>query len=116
MDALKAKGVQLFSVSPQTVESNLELVEKLRLKFEILSDVENRFAKALDLVHGFEPELKEIYLGFGADLEKSNGDPSWTLPIPAQMIVGGDHKIASIRYAADYKVRPEPDELLAHFS
>lgn len=86
------------------------------MNFEILNDHGNAFAESLDLVHGFDPDLKELYLGFGADLEQVNGEPSWTLPVPARIAVGKDQRILSIQYDADYKVRPEPEEVLKDFS
>jgi peroxiredoxin len=92
------------------------LVEKHRLNFEILHDQGNAFAEKLDLVHGFEPELKEIYLGLGADLAQVNGEPSWTLPVPARIAVGRDHSILSIQFDADYQRRPEPEEVLRDFA
>ncbi len=107
--------MKLFAVSPQSVTNNLELREKLRLKFEILHDDSNAFAQKLDLVHGFPDDLQDVYLKFGADLAEVNGEDSWTLPIPAQIIVGQDSMIRSISYNADYKQRPEPEELLKHF-
>jgi len=85
------------------------------LNFDILHDPANQFAKQLDLVHGFSDELKDIYLGFGADLAEFNGEPSWTLPIPARISINSDHKIISIQFDADYKHRPEPEEVLADF-
>lgn len=91
------------------------MVSKHRLKFEILHDFANQFAQELDLVHGFPDELKEVYLGFGADLALVNGEPSWTLPIPARIATSSDHKIISIQFDADYKQRPEPEEVLADF-
>jgi peroxiredoxin len=107
--------MQLFAVSPQTVENNRELAEKLRLKFEILHDHENAFANKLDLAHGFPDDLKEVYLNLGADLGAVNGESSWTLPIPTRVIVDADQKILSITYDADYKKRPEPEEVLSAF-
>lgn len=82
------------------------------MKFEILHDTKNEYAAKLDLVHGFEPELKEVYLQLGANLEEVNGEPSWTLPIPARVVVGNEHNILSIQYDADYKKRPEPEDVL----
>jgi peroxiredoxin len=58
-------------------------------------------------------DLKQIYLNFGIDLEASNGEASWTLPVPGTYVIdtGG-----VIRYAsadADYTRRPEPEETIA---
>ena len=102
----------MFAISPQTQSKNRELVEKLRLKFEILEDSENQYAAKFDIVHGFEPDLKQVYLDLGADLADFNGESSWTLPIPTQIVVGNDLKIRSIQYDADYKNRPEPEDVL----
>ena len=112
MDSVRERGAQLISISPQTVENNRELVDKYRLKFEILRDPGNEYAQQLDLRHGFNEALQRIYVGFGADLAEVNGEPSWTLPIPAHLVIGTDQKILSIEYDADYTHRPEPESLL----
>ena len=55
-------------------------------------------------------DLKRIYLGFGIDLEASNGESSWTLPVPGSYVIDTN---GTIRYAsadADYTRRPEPEE------
>lgn len=88
-------------------------MEKHRLKFEILHDSKNEYAAKLDLVHGFEPDLKEVYLQLGANLEDVNGESSWTLPIPTRVVAGSAHNILSIQYNADYKLRPEPEAVLS---
>ena len=91
------------------------MIEKLQLKFDILHDHGNSFAEQLDLVHSFPDDLKEVYLKFGADLAEVNGESSWTLPIPTRLIVDQSHKVVSIQYDADYKIRPEPEEVLQTF-
>ncbi len=106
------ENAKLFAITPQIPKHNQQLIEKLHLNFEILHDAENLFAEQLDLVHGFDDDLKQLYLGFGADLAAFNGDAGWRLPIPTRIVVGSDHHVKSIQYDADYKVRPEPDETL----
>ena len=83
------------------------------MTFEILSDPGNEVAQSYGLRYKLPEDLKEVYLKFGIDLEKYNGDDSWTLPLPAGLII--DQK-GIIRYAeinADYTVRPEPEETMA---
>jgi peroxiredoxin len=80
---------------------------------ELLSDPGNQVAAKFGLVHGFPEDLKQLYLQFNIDLEKYNGDDTWTLPMPARYIVDQD---AVIRYAEvdpDYTVRPEPADTVA---
>ena len=57
-------------------------------------------------------DLREVYLAFGIDLEASNGDDSWELPLPARIVVDTTGKIRSIDADPDYTRRPEPSATL----
>jgi peroxiredoxin len=109
----KALGATLIAISPQLQSFNRELREEKKLTFEILSDPGNEVAQSYGLKFKFPGDLREVYLKFNIDLGKYNGDDSWTLPLPARLII--DQK-GIIRYAeinADYTVRPEPEETMA---
>jgi len=102
----------LVAISPQLSEHSLALVKAKQLTFEILSDPGNAVAQKFGLVHSLPEDLRKIYLQFGIDLPKHNGDDSWTLPLAARFIIDGE---AIIRYAevdADYTVRPDPEHTL----
>lgn len=89
------------------------MIEKNGLEFDILSDPGNAYAAALGLRFELPPELQAIYRGFGIDLPVCNGDDSWTLPMPARIVVD---RAAIVRVAdvdPDYTVRPEPEKTLA---
>ncbi len=58
-------------------------------------------------------DLKTLYKQFGIDLEDYNGDASWTLPLPARMIVNTDGVVRYAAINADYTVRPDPAETIA---
>jgi len=112
-DAFFKKGATLVFIAPQKVEHNAAIAEEKGLPFELLSDPENRVAARYGLRYTMHKDLKALYLKFGVDLEKYNGDDSWTLPLPARMIID---TAGVIRYAAisvDYTVRPDPEETLA---
>lgn len=112
----RKSGASLFAISPQLPEQSRTVIEKHKLNFEILFDKNNSYAKQLDLVHGFPDELKMIYGQFGIDLEKANGDPSWTLAMPSRIVLDNEHKIKSIEVNASYTQRPEPADTLAVLS
>ena len=57
--------------------------------------------------------LREIYRTFPLDLEKFNGDTSWTLPIPARFLIDQEGVIRAAESDPDYTTRPEPDDTLA---
>ena len=58
-------------------------------------------------------ELIAIYQQFGLDVPKHNGDDSWTLPIPATLIIDTEEVIRHTDINADYTIRPEPAETLS---
>jgi peroxiredoxin len=102
----------LVAISPQLPKYSRTLIKAKKLTFEILSDPGNAVAQKFGLVHSLPEDLRKIYLRFGIDLPKTNGDDSWTLPLPARFIIDRE---AVIRYAktdADYTVRPDPAHTL----
>lgn len=54
--------------------------------------------------------LVEVYREFDIDLEETNGNDDWTLPLPARYIVDTEGKVRYARVGADYTRRPEPQE------
>ncbi|MDA0787722.1 MAG: hypothetical protein O3B37_15685 [Proteobacteria bacterium] len=58
-------------------------------------------------------EVKEIYSGFGLDLPAFNGDDSWTLPMPARLVVGHDGVVTAADVDPNYTKRPEPEKTIA---
>jgi peroxiredoxin len=79
----------------------------------LLSDPGNQTARDYGLAYSLPEDLQKIYLQFGLDVPKHNGDSSWTLPLPARYIIDRN---AVVRYAQvdpDYTIRPEPGHTLA---
>lgn len=70
-------------------------------------------AQRYGLTFTLPEDLKKIYLQFNIDLEKYNGDGSWTLPLPARFIIDQEGIIRYAAINADYTVRPEPEETIA---
>ncbi len=102
----------MIAISPQLPENSRALVKEKKLTFEVLSDPGNAVAQQFGLVHALPEDLRKIYLQFGLDLPKNNGDDSWTLPLAARFIIDRE---AIIRYAetdADHTVRPDPAHTL----
>jgi peroxiredoxin len=69
-------------------------------------------AEKFGLVYVLPEDLRKIYLQFGIDVPKHNGDDSWTLPLAARFIID---RQAIIRYAevgTDYTIRPDPEHTL----
>jgi len=109
---INALGASLVAISPELPDNSLSTVEKLSLEFEVLSDLGNTVAKEFGLVFPLEPAIREIYKEFQFDLEKINGDDSWTLPIPATYVVDSDGTIIWADVNANYTSRAEPADVL----
>lgn len=75
-------------------------------------DQDNQVAEQFGLVHGIPDYLKELYVGFGIDLEKTQGNSNWQLPMPARYIIKADGTIAYAESDPDYTTRPEPEHTL----
>lgn len=59
-----------------------------------------------------QPMLRQLYGTFPLDLEKFNGDASWTLPMPARFVIDRQGIIRSAESDPDYTTRPEPEDTL----
>lgn len=102
----------MVAVSPQLPEHSRALVKAKKLTFEVLSDPGNALARKFGLVHALPEALRKIYLQFGIDLPKQNGDGSWTLPLAARFIIDREGVIRYAEADADYTVRPEPEHTI----
>lgn len=56
--------------------------------------------------------MRPLYLEWGIDLPKTNGDDTWELPIPATYIIGSDGNIISSYINKNYTERMEPSDII----
>ncbi len=112
LEEFRGEGADLVAISPQTLEKSVGTTAERKLGFDLLRDEGNATARAFGLDHGFPDDLREVYLKLGIDLSASNGESSWTLPMPARYIVDTSGTIRYARVHPDYRTRPEPSETL----
>lgn len=105
---ISAAGATLVAISPQLVDYNHEVVERHGLTFDVLSDQGNRIAEEFGLVFRLPDDLRKLYMRFGIDLPKVNGDDSWTLPMPARFVIDQAGIIRAADVSPDYTRRPDP--------
>lgn len=106
------KGAQLIAITPEKPNLSLSLAENKKIEFSILNDKDNKFAKKVGLVFGVSKELREIYKQNGIDLEKSQGNSDWNLPIPATFVISKSGKIIYSFVDVDYTNRASPEDIL----
>ncbi|HEY1857773.1 peroxiredoxin-like family protein [Acidocella sp.] len=112
LPAVQNLGASLVAISPQNAPNSRKSVRQNGLGFPILSDPHNDVAAAFGLRFELPDYLVELYKGFKNDLPTFNGDPSWTLPMPARFVIGQDGTILYAEVNPDYTRRPDPEEML----
>lgn len=110
---IEGLGASLVAISPETPDNSLSTAEKNELKFEVLSDSGNQTANQFGLVFKLPEELHELYLKFGINIPKSNGDDSWEIPMPGTYVIDKDGTVQYAYANADYTKRAEPDEVIS---
>jgi peroxiredoxin len=113
---IQEKGAELIAISPETPDNSLSTTEKNELSFQVLSDEDNRLAKAFNLVYQIPVELNELYKTFGIDLEASQDNNERELPIAATYVVDTNGIISYHFLEEDYKLRADPQDILAALS
>jgi peroxiredoxin len=105
-------GASLVAISPQTEKHSYMTRDMHKLRFPVLSDAGNQVARKFGLAYRMPADLKTLYEGIMTRLPGYNGDQSWELPLTATYIVRKDGTICWRRVDADWRKRPEPEEML----
>ena len=111
---IAAAGASLVAISPQTQKHTYMTRDTHTLRFPVLSDPDNTVAKKFGLVWRLPPELQQMYEAIMTKLPRYNGEESWELPLAATYIVQPDGIISFARVDADWRERPEPEEIVEH--
>jgi peroxiredoxin len=112
-------GASLVVVSQQTPGNSLETQRGNGLSFASLVDAGGKVAHAFGLRWKVSDELRAVEEGCGIDLAAFNGDPRWTLTMPARYVVAPGGMIEYADISVDYTRRGDPSELipvLAHLA
>jgi peroxiredoxin len=112
LPAFREQGANLIAISPQNAVNSRKSVRTNNLGFPILSDTNNDVAAAFGIRFTLPTYLVDLYKNLKNDLPAFNGDPSWTLPMPARYVIGQDGTILYAEVNPDYTHRPEPDDML----
>jgi peroxiredoxin len=105
-------GASLVAISPQTQKHSYMTRDMHKLRFPVLSDAGNQVARKFGLAYRLPADLQAIYETIMTKLPGYNGDQSWELPLAATYVIQPDGKISYVRVDADWRHRPEPEEVL----
>lgn len=101
LDDFKPYGIEMVAISPDTVKESRRTKRMAKLNMPILSDAD---IKVIDLFGVRHPK------GIGAP---RNGSLIRPLAIPTTFLIDADGKTLWIDQADDYRVRSNPDRVLA---
>jgi peroxiredoxin len=111
--AVRARGALMVAISPQTVHQNDLLLLQHPLPFPVLSDEGSAVASSFGLTYAVPAYHQKHLRSILVNLPFMNGDPSWQLPLAATYAVRADGTVAFAQTHADFRVRPEPEDVLA---
>ena len=106
-------GAVMVAISPQTARQNDFMAGQHGLPFPLLSDPGNKVAAQFGLAYTLSQDMQHYYKSILVNLPFINGDQSWTLPLPATYVIAPSGRVVHAEAHADFRVRPEPEEILA---
>jgi len=112
LPALSALGANLVSITPNTKEKSVELLQENPFGFDILWDCDNQVAQTYGLVFTLAENLRSIYQDFGIDLPVFDGNNRYELPMPATYVIDSNGVILHAFVDADYTKRLDPQDII----
>jgi peroxiredoxin len=110
---LRESGVLLAAVSPQTSRQSDFMVGQHNLPFPVLTDPGCQVAAQFGLVYTVPAYFRDYYRSILVNIPFINGEESWRLPFPATYVITREGRVAFAEAHADFRVRPEPDKVIA---
>jgi peroxiredoxin len=118
---LRERGALFVAISPQTTRQNNFALQQHALSFPLLADPGAVVAEQFGLAYTVPPEYRRYYQSILINIPFNNAglnyqtatEASWRLPLPGVFVVAQDGTIAFSEAHADFRVRPEPADILA---
>jgi peroxiredoxin len=83
------------------------------LPFPVLSDPGCTLAEKFSLAYTVPDFYRDYFRSILVNIPFVNGDESWRLILPATYVISPAGRVALAEAHADFRVRPEPEEMLA---
>lgn len=118
---IRRRGAFFVAISPQNRRHNDFTLQQHQLPFPILSDPGAEVAEQFGLSYTVPEQHRAYFRSIMVNIPFVNSglmydnapEESWRLPIPAVFVIRQDRTVAFSRGYADFRVRPEPAEVLA---
>ena len=111
---VRERGGLLVSISPQTVRQSDFTQGQHEIPYALLNDDGCKVSEQFGLVYTIPTYHQQHYRNVLVNLPFVNGDQSWKLILPATYVLASDGTILFAEAYADFRVRPEPEEVLRY--
>jgi peroxiredoxin len=108
----RSSGASIIAVSQQSAHESRSTERMNGLSFSSLVDRGGEVARAFGVRWRLPQQLRATEIDSGLDLAVVNGEPSWTLTMPARYVVSQDGIVEYADVSADHTRRCDPTELL----
>jgi peroxiredoxin len=118
---VRERGALFVAISPQTPRQNDFMIQQHTLPFPLLADPGAEAAEKFGIVYTIPEQHRRYYQSILVNIPFNNAglsyhnatEASWRLPLPAVFVIRQDGTIAFSEAHADFRVRPEPTDVLA---
>jgi peroxiredoxin len=118
---LRRRNTLFVAISPQTTRQNNFTLQQHGLPYPLLADPGAAIAEKFGIAYTIPPEHRRYFQSILINIPFNNAglsyhnatEASWRLPLPAVFVIDRTNTIAFAEAHADFRVRPEPAEILA---
>ena len=111
--SLREAGALLAAIGPQTARQSDFMVGQHGLPFPVLTDSGCALAEQFGLAYTIPQYHRDYYRSILVNIPFVNGDQTWRLVLPATYVLARDRRVVYAQAHADFRVRPEPEEVLS---
>ena len=111
---VRERKALLVAISPQTIRQSDFMQGQHSIPFPLLFDEGCRVGEQFGLAYTIPLFHQRHYRSVLVNLPFVNGDQSWKLILPATYVIDRDAMVLFAEAHADFRVRPEPEEVLRH--
>jgi peroxiredoxin len=121
---LRKKGAIFISISPQTTRQNSFTLQQHGLPYPLLSDPGAVIAEKFGIAYTIPQDHRRYFQSILVNIPFNNAglnyhnatEASWRLPLPGVFVIDQNNTITFAEAHADFRVRPEPADVLATLS
>jgi peroxiredoxin len=118
---LRERGALFVAISPQSTRQNEFALQQHALSYPLLSDPGAAIAEKFGIAYTIPAEHRRYFQSILVNIPFNNAglsyhnatESSWRLPLPAVFVIDRTNTIVFAEAHADFRVRPEPADVLA---